>query len=236
MATKFLNISTDSTLGGNSPADEVVSSQKALKTYIDSADDNKVTKNNSNQAKAYGTTSGGVETTWEVSSSATASTLAYRGINGVLAVGTPTDNTHAATKKYVDDSIPTVNNATLTITQGGVSKGTFTANASSDVTIALDSGGSGTELPDQTGHSGEFLTTDGSSPSWAAIAQTLSGLTDTTITSATSGQVLKYNGFQGTIVAIKEGMAKVEVPTYYGNGVPVTVYEDIRYIKIVKRI
>lgn len=38
-------------------------------------------------------------------------------------------------------TIPTVNNATLTITQGGVSKGTFTANASSDVTIALDSGG-----------------------------------------------------------------------------------------------
>ena len=36
--------------------------------------------------------------------------------------------------------LPTVNNATLTITQGGVSKGTFTANASSDVTIALDSG------------------------------------------------------------------------------------------------
>jgi hypothetical protein len=39
-------------------------------------------------------------------------------------------------------TIPTVNNATLTITQGGVSKGTFTANASSDVTIDLDSGGS----------------------------------------------------------------------------------------------
>ena len=33
--TKFLNISTDATLGGNSPADDVVSSQKALKTYID---------------------------------------------------------------------------------------------------------------------------------------------------------------------------------------------------------
>lgn len=39
-------------------------------------------------------------------------------------------------------TIPTVNNATLTITQGGTSKGTFTANASSDVTIALDAGGS----------------------------------------------------------------------------------------------
>lgn len=33
--TKFLNISVDNTLGGNSPSDETVSSQKALKTYID---------------------------------------------------------------------------------------------------------------------------------------------------------------------------------------------------------
>lgn len=38
-------------------------------------------------------------------------------------------------------TIPTVNNATLTITQDGTTKGTFTANASSDVTIALDAGG-----------------------------------------------------------------------------------------------
>ena len=38
-------------------------------------------------------------------------------------------------------TIPTVNNATLTITQGGTTKGTFTANASSNVTIDLESGG-----------------------------------------------------------------------------------------------
>lgn len=37
--------------------------------------------------------------------------------------------------------IPTVNNNTITITQGGVSKGTFTLNQSSDSTIALDAGG-----------------------------------------------------------------------------------------------
>lgn len=67
-------------------------------------------------------------------------------------------------------TIPTVNNATLTITQGGVSKGTFTANASSDVTIALDSGGG--SLPTQTGHTGEFLKTDGTDASWA-IATTI---------------------------------------------------------------
>ena len=35
MASKFLNLSTDTTLGGNAPSDEIVSSQKALKTYID---------------------------------------------------------------------------------------------------------------------------------------------------------------------------------------------------------
>lgn len=34
--TKFLNISTDTTLGGSSPADDVVSSQKAIKSYVDS--------------------------------------------------------------------------------------------------------------------------------------------------------------------------------------------------------
>lgn len=33
--TKFLNISVDNTLGGNSSSDETVSSQKAIKTYID---------------------------------------------------------------------------------------------------------------------------------------------------------------------------------------------------------
>ena len=35
MASKFLNLSTDTTLGGNAPSDEIVASQKALKTYID---------------------------------------------------------------------------------------------------------------------------------------------------------------------------------------------------------
>lgn len=33
--TKFLNISTDNTLGGNSPSNEVVPSQKAIKEYVD---------------------------------------------------------------------------------------------------------------------------------------------------------------------------------------------------------
>ena len=38
-------------------------------------------------------------------------------------------------------TIPTVNNKTITLTQGGVTKGSFTLNQSTDETIALDAGG-----------------------------------------------------------------------------------------------
>ena len=40
-------------------------------------------------------------------------------------------------------SLPTVNNSTITITQGGVTKGSFTLNQSSATTIDVDAGGSG---------------------------------------------------------------------------------------------
>lgn len=40
-------------------------------------------------------------------------------------------------------TIPTVNNPTITITQGGVTKGSFALNQSSGATIALDAGGGG---------------------------------------------------------------------------------------------
>ena len=134
--------------------------------------------------------------------------------------------TVATTGAYSDLSgtptIPTVGNGTITITQGGVTKGTFTTNQSGDTTIDVDAGGGqtiqyttmptasadnvgdivqfvGTEdstyttgyfykcvfnrrvyswvrvdvqpqsggLPSQTGHAGEFLTTDGTDVSWA---------------------------------------------------------------------
>lgn len=46
MASTFLNISTDTTLGGNSPSDAVVSSQKAIKTKIDTKQDTLVSGTN----------------------------------------------------------------------------------------------------------------------------------------------------------------------------------------------
>lgn len=47
------------------------------------------------------------------------------------------------------NAIPTVNNPTITITQGGVTKGSFTLNQASGDTIALDAGGGGS-VPDAT--------------------------------------------------------------------------------------
>ena len=85
---------------------------------------------------------------------------------------TPVDPSSLATIAYTADytdlintpTIPTVGDGTITLTQGGVTKGTFTTNQSGNTTIALDA--SGSSLPSQTGHDGEFLTTDGTDPSW----------------------------------------------------------------------
>lgn len=72
--TEYRNLDIDTSLGGNSPSDTTVSSQKAIKTYV-------------------------------------------------------------------DNNIPTVNNPTITITQGGTTKGSFTLNQDSNTTIELDAGG-----------------------------------------------------------------------------------------------
>jgi len=65
-------------------------------------------------------------------------------------------STVATSGSYTDLSnqptIPTVNNKTITITQGGVTKGSFTLNQSTNETIALDSGGSIVATDDVTIH------------------------------------------------------------------------------------
>lgn len=72
--------------------------------------------------------------------------VAYTGSYEDL-ISTPTFATVASTGDYNDllskPTIPDVYNATITITQGGVSKGVFTLNQSADSTIALDAGGGG---------------------------------------------------------------------------------------------
>ena len=110
-------------------------------------------------------------------------------------VGTVTsvNNTSPDGSGNVSLTIPTVNNPTITITQGGVTKGSFTLNQASGDTIALDAGGGGGSLPSQTGHAGEFLTTDGTDASWQGIKE----VPDTT--GASVGDVLTVDGYGDTV-------------------------------------
>ena len=56
-------------------------------------------------------------------------------------------------------TIPTVNNPTITITQGGVAKGSFTLNQASGDTIALDAGGGGGAVDSVNGKTGVVVLT-----------------------------------------------------------------------------
>lgn len=98
--------------------------------------------------------------------------IGYDGFTGVVSstdwsdiTNKPNFATVATSGSYNDLSntptIPTVNDATITFTQGGVTKGSFTLNQSSDATIALDAGGGG-----------------GGSAAWGSITGTLSDQTD----------------------------------------------------------
>jgi hypothetical protein len=76
-----------------------------------------------------------VNSDWNASSGV-AEILNKPNLATVATSGDYTDLTNTPT-------IPTVNDATITFTQGGVTKGSFTINQSSDATIALDAGGGG---------------------------------------------------------------------------------------------
>lgn len=97
-------------------------------------------------------------------------------------------------------SIPTVNNSTITITQGGVTKGSFTLNQASGDTIALDAGG-GSSLPSQTGQSGKFLTTNGTDASWANVPTEIPSQT------GNSGKFLTTNGTSVSWATVSGGGA-----------------------------
>lgn len=43
--------------------------------------------------------------------------------------------------------------------------------------------------------------------------------------------VLKYKNFRGTVTEIKNNVATIEVPTYYGEKEPVVLYRDVRFLR-----
>lgn len=69
------------------------------------------------------------------------------------------DTVYLGKATSVQPTIPTVNNATITLTQGGTTKGSFTLNQSSDATIELDAGSSSTITTTwYTGNTGNSIT------------------------------------------------------------------------------
>lgn len=75
----------------------------------------------------------------------------WNATSGVAEILNKPNLATVATSGNYDDlsnkpTIPTVNNPTITITQGGVTKGSFTLNQATDDTITLDAGGSGSQV------------------------------------------------------------------------------------------
>ena len=114
-----------------------------------------------------------------------------------------------AVKSYVDNNIPTVNNATLTIKQNSTSKGTFTANSSSDIEINLtdttystftgaDGSNAGTSglvpAPTATDNT-KYLKGDGT---WATVSANLPSQT------GNSGKFLTTNGTDASWSSISQ--------------------------------
>ena len=207
MASKFYNLDTDTTLGGNNSSDIKIASQKAIKTYVDDNKGDTLPSQTGNSGKFL--------------------------------------TTNGTTANWATITIPTVNNATLTIQKNGTDVQTFTANASSDVTcnitvptdlgdlsnnagytkntgtvtsvnnISTDNAGnvaifpsqSGQNgkflqtnegilywedaLPSQSGNSGKFLTTNGTTASWGDMANTIPLATSTSYVPA-ENQLVRF--------------------------------------------
>jgi plastocyanin len=73
-------------------------------------------------------------------------------------------------------------------------------------------------IPSQATHSGQYLSTNGTSLSWQSIATSLSALSDVNVTSVADGQVLKYNQSQG------KWIPAADLTTSGGGGVALTSF------------
>ena len=102
-------------------------------------------------------------------------------------VGTVTsvNNTSPDGNGNVTLSIPTVNNATISFTQGGVTKGSFTLNQATNQTIALDAGGGGGSYTSGTGID---ITNDVISVTAPTLTNTATGTNSLTILGYTTSQ------------------------------------------------
>lgn len=88
-----------------------------------------------------------VQSDWNESDTSSLAYIANKPTIPASPVQSDWNETNTSSLAYIANkpTIPTVNNNTITLTQGGVTKGTFTLNQSSDATIAFDAGGGSSE-------------------------------------------------------------------------------------------
>lgn len=67
-------------------------------------------------------------------------------------------------------------------------------------TLAGEGGGGGSGLPDQTGHSGEFLTTNGTTASWTAVTKVNTTITLAAADWSSNSQTVSVTGVSSTSV------------------------------------
>ena len=105
-------------------------------TYFKGLLDKKVDKSSSTNI-VYSTGSSGAQSTTKYTSDPTQYTIAYRSANGVTSVGTPTADTHATTKKYVD-TLTSVNEGLINqeITDRKQAVETVTQNLNAEISRA----------------------------------------------------------------------------------------------------
>ncbi len=131
------------------------------------------------------TTGSGATGTWNIDVLGNAGTVT----NGVYTTG---NQTIGGTKTFSSTISGSINGNAATVTNGVVTTGSY-SNPSWITSLSETK-----VLPSQTGNSGKYLTTNGTSTSWATVsgggASALDDLTDVVLTSPTTGQVLKYNG------------------------------------------
>ena len=104
-------------------------------------------------------------------------------------------------------TIPTVGNGTITITQGGVSKGTFTTNQSGNSTIALDAGGGGGGTSFTTGTGLELTAQD-------VLNVKIDG---STITTNNNGQLVASSSAPSNMVTTDTAQNITGIKTFEAN-------------------
>lgn len=136
---------------------------------------------------------------------ATFSANASSASTAAITVPTNTSDLNNDSGFITSSSLPTVNDATLTITQNGVAVGTFSANASSASTAAITVP---TEVSDLTNDSGYQTASDVST----AIATAIAGITGIQFEIVST---LPASGDPGTIYLISHGGSGTDVYDEY---------------------